>query len=104
MGHSEGRGTAQRSEAAKVSGTYEPTPDDEALFCELRELRTSLAREQQVPPYFIFSNATLQDVCRRRPANNEELLEVAGVGAKKAERYGELILAKIAAHAPAEHS
>ena len=95
---------AQRSAAAKVSGTYEPTPDDEALFCELRELRTSLAREQQVPPYFIFSNATLQDVCRRRPANNEELLEVAGVGAKKAERYGELILAKIAAHAPKEHS
>ena len=87
---------------ATAPDAYEPTPDDEALFSELRELRGDLAREQQVPPYFIFSNATLQALCRTRPTTPEELLGVSGVGAKKAERYGEAFLAKIAAHTSQE--
>lgn len=78
---------------------FEPTPDDEALFAELRALRTKLAREQEVPPYFIFSNATLEALCRQRPTTPEALLEVPGVGAKKAERYGEAFLEKIVEHA-----
>ena len=81
---------------------YEPTPDDAALFSELRDLRAQLAREQQVPPYLIFTNATLQALCQRRPTTPEELLEVPGVGTKKAERYGDAFLAKIAAHASEE--
>ena len=102
-----------RPEDAKRAGTparggsgfaadYEPTPDDTALFSELRGLRAQLAREQQVPPYLIFTNATLQALCQKRPQTSKELLEVPGVGAKKAERYGEAFLAKIAAHAPEE--
>ena len=92
-------GGASARDTAQAAETFEPSPDDEALFAELRELRSELAREQQVPPYFIFSNATLQALCRIRPATAEELLDVPGVGAKKAERYGETFLAKIAAHA-----
>ena len=83
---------------ATATDTFEPSPDDEALFAELRALRGELAREQQVPPYFIFSNATLEALCRARPTTPEELLEIPGVGAKKAERYGEAFLEKIVAH------
>ncbi len=67
-----------------------------ALYDELAELRGELAREQGVPAYFIFNNATLVDMCAKRPRDLEGLLGVSGVGAKKAERYGELFLARIA--------
>lgn len=76
------------------------TPEQAQLFSALRTLRTELAREQQIPPYLIFNNATLEDMCRKRPRSTEELLEVSGVGAKKAERYGEAFLEAIA-NAPA---
>ena len=72
------------------------TPEQAELFEALRSLRTRLAREQQVPPYLIFNNATLEDMCRKRPMTPDELLEVSGVGAKKAERYGEAFLEVIA--------
>lgn len=71
-------------------------PEQAELFEALRSLRTRLAREQQVPPYLIFNNATLEDMCRKRPTTPNELLEVSGVGAKKAERYGEAFLEVIA--------
>ena len=67
----------------------------QALYAELAGLRNELAREQGVPSYFIFSNATLVDMCAKRPRNADELLGVSGVGAKKAERYGALFLEKI---------
>ena len=67
-----------------------------ALYDELSDLRGELAREQGVPAYFIFSNATLVDMCAKRPHSVEALLGVSGVGAKKAERYGDLFLARIA--------
>ena len=89
------KGAASDATAAEA---FEPSPDDEALFAELRGLRGELAREQQVPPYFIFTNATLEALCRARPTTPEELLDVPGVGAKKAERYGEAFLARIREH------
>ena len=48
-----------------------------------------------MPAYFIFSNATLADMCAKRPATTDEFLEVSGVGAKKAEAYAEAFLAAI---------
>ena len=68
------------------------TPEQVELFERLRALRTQLAREQQIPPYLIFNNATLEDMCRKLPKTPDELLEVSGVGAKKAERYGKAFL------------
>ena len=66
-----------------------------ALYERLAELRGELAREQGVPGYFIFNNATLVDMAAKRPRTVDELLGVSGVGAKKAERYGEVFLAVI---------
>ena len=69
--------------------------ESQVLYQELCKLRTQLATEQQVPPYIIFSNATLADMCAKRPRNLEEFLDVSGVGAKKAQAYGDLFLARL---------
>ena len=95
---SEWPGEAKASRANRQLADYDPSPDDEALFSELRSLRAKLASEQEVPAYFIFSNATLQELCRVRPTTPEALLEVSGIGAKKAETYGEAFLAAITQH------
>ena len=85
-----------RTRGASAAELPDLTPEQTELFEALRSLRTRLAREQQVPPYLIFNNATLEDMCRKRPTTPDELLEVSGVGAKKAERYGEAFLEVIA--------
>lgn len=66
-----------------------------AFFEVLRELRREIAREQGLPPYLIFSDKTLVDMCVRLPMSREEMLEVNGVGAYKYEKYGERFLACI---------
>ena len=74
-----------------------PEVVDEQLYQRLVNLRAEFARKQQVPAYFIFSNATLADMCAKRPDSLEGLLEVSGVGQKKAEAYGEAFLAVLQA-------
>lgn len=66
------------------------------LFERLRELRTRIASEENLPPYIIFSDKTLVDMCVKAPFSREEMLQVSGVGENKYERYGERFLAAIA--------
>jgi ATP-dependent DNA helicase RecQ len=73
-------------------------PADEGLWQALRTLRLSLARDQGVPPYVIFHDATLMEMVRRRPRDRDALAAIPGVGASKLKRYGEIFLAAIAAH------
>lgn len=62
------------------------------LFEELRVLRLAIAKEEKMPPYIIFSDKTLTDMCIRYPLNREEMLMVSGVGEVKYEKYGEQFL------------
>ena len=68
---------------------------DEKLFEALRSVRSGLARSRGVPPYVIFSDRTLHDMCAKRPASLAELREVSGVGTQKLERYGQAFLKAI---------
>ncbi|MGI6181846.1 MAG: RQC domain-containing protein, partial [Agathobaculum sp.] len=79
--------TARQGEAA--SGA------DEELFDRLRLLRAELAKAAHVPPYVIFSNATLADMAARQPITAFELLAVRGVGEAKARRYGEAFVEEV---------
>ncbi len=83
----------------KKKGTgYFPAAEreaDEGLFAGLRRLRLALARENGVPPYIIFSDRTLTDMCRKLPRTREEMLQVTGVGKVKFERFGEAFLEEI---------
>jgi ATP-dependent DNA helicase RecQ len=58
----------------------------------LREWRRNMARENKVPAYIILHDSTLEELCRRRPANFAELKQVPGIGEKKADVYGAEIL------------
>jgi ATP-dependent DNA helicase RecQ len=62
------------------------------LFEALRVLRTEIAREEAVPPYIIFSDKTLLDMCKKVPFDENEMLDVQGVGTNKFEKYGERFL------------
>lgn len=66
-----------------------------ALFERLRELRKKQASALGVPPYVVFSDATLWSMCALLPKTMQEFLSVNGVGARKAERYGRLFIAEI---------
>ena len=58
------------------------------LFEILRQLRKEIADSLRVPPFVVFSDATLKDMCARYPLNKEEMLKVSGVGEHKYEKYG----------------
>lgn len=64
------------------------TQDQRLLFDRLRAVRKELALRQGVPPYVVFSDSTLRDMCERMPRTEAEMLEVAGVGQTKLARYG----------------
>ena len=66
-------------------------------FEALREWRTSVAKEKQIPPYMVFSDATLVGIVEARPTTVAQLGEVSGVGAKKLAEYGEDVLAVLPA-------
>ncbi len=85
----------------EVSGgrVVDDSPFDQELFQKLRALRTELAREQSVPPYIIFGDATLREMCRRLPTTPQAFGEVGGVGRAKLDRYGERFTAAIREHA-----
>ena len=65
------------------------------LYEALRQLRARLAEEANVPAYVVFSNATLQDMARKKPRNSTEFKRVSGVGELKCKWYGNAFLAEI---------
>lgn len=68
------------------------------LFERLRNLRAEIARQEGMPPYIVFSDKTLTDMCIRLPFGQEEMLAVAGVGENKFKKYGERFLEEIRAY------
>ena len=70
---------------------------DRGLFEALRAWRAETAREQGVPAYIVFGDATLRALAEHRPASLADLDGITGIGAKKREAYGEAVLAVIAA-------
>lgn len=80
---------AAKAEKGKKS-VYEPA--DSQLFEALRALRTEIARTQSVPPYVVFADKTLREMCSRLPRTKAEMLEVSGVGEVKFKKYGQAFL------------
>src|SRR5690625_62518 len=62
------------------------------LFTELRALRKEIADEKNLPPYILFSDATLKELSRYFPQTKEEMLQIKGIGEVKFEQYGESFL------------
>ena len=70
---------------------------EEALFEQLREWRLKEARRRRVPAFRILTDRTLAAICRARPTDQEELLDVPGIGPTLVRKYGAKVLAVIAA-------
>ena len=73
------------------------SPNETTLLDALRVLRSDLAREGNIPPHAIFSDATLEDMVRKKPKTFLELRKVSGVGELKANWYGASFLEQIRA-------
>jgi len=69
--------------------------DNDDLFEELRSIRLELAKKASIPPYIIFSDKSLRDMCLLLPRDKTEFLMVNGVGQNKCDRYAESFLPKI---------
>src|SRR6202050_3746107 len=73
--------------AAPAAGT-----EAEQLREYLREWRRAMAKEKNVPAYIVLHDSSLEEICRRLPKFFAELLEIPGIGERKAEVYGQEIL------------
>ena len=93
-----GKSKTTRHSVPSSAATDPNAAYDQALFERLRALRKKLAVEGGLAPYMVFGDAALRDMCARMPANDEEFLEVNGVGQKKLETYGKVFLDEIAAY------
>ncbi|TDL30723.1 DNA helicase RecQ [Jeotgalibacillus sp. S-D1] len=65
---------------------------DEQLFEKLRSLRSQLAQDQSIPPYLIFSDATLREMATYYPEDHNAMLAIKGVGERKLNEYGEMFV------------
>ena len=77
----------------------DPIPQDSSthqeLFRVLQKLRSELARKQNVPPYIVFSDKSLLEMCRRLPQNHWQFKLINGVGEEKLKKYAESFLTSI---------
>ncbi|MFJ3389344.1 DNA helicase RecQ [Lysinibacillus sp. NPDC086135] len=72
----------------KEAVTVRKLVDNDPLFEHLRLLRKEIADEEQVPPFVVFSDKTLRDLCDKKPTELEDLRHVSGIGEVKFEKYG----------------
>lgn len=77
----------QRNFSKKAAINY-----DRTLFAKLKALRRSIAEEQEVPPYLVFTDATLAEMAAIIPTSHAEMLAVNGVGERKLQRFGDKFL------------
>lgn len=81
------------AEATESKMVAEPDAD---LREYLREWRRITSKEQGVPAYVVLHDTTLEEICRIRPASIAQLLSITGIGERKADMYGQGILAALA--------
>ena len=72
-----------------------PSDVDEELLARLRNWRITQARTLRVPPYVVFTDATLVAIAEQRPADPAGLVSISGIGAAKLDRYGSDVLALV---------
>lgn len=81
----------------KARNTDSLTSAGYKLFEELRQLRLTIAKEEGMPPYIIFNDKTLIEMCVRMPENRQDMLAVSGVGENKFRKYGQRFMDTITA-------
>ncbi|MBF0537118.1 MAG: ATP-dependent DNA helicase RecQ [Nitrospirae bacterium] len=89
---------AQSVIPSKVVAVTRQGQPERDLFERLRKLRKRIADSQQLPPYVIFHDATLNEMCKHLPTSAEQFLSLSGVGQKKLQSYGSAFISEIQAY------
>ena len=76
----------------KFNGNFDYDID---LFNNLKKLRLEISKKRNIPPFIVFSDASLIDMARLKPKNERDFLKIKGVGEKKLSQYGDLFIGKI---------
>lgn len=84
-----------KEEKVRKDGFDEDLSYDEKLFKHLKEVRLDMARMRNIPPFIIFSDASLKEMSQKKPRTEDEMLMIKGVGDKKLLQYGDIFLAEI---------
>lgn len=92
----------RKQEDMIVSRTKKRDVIRDELFEELRKVRKSLAEEHEVPPFIIFSDATLSDMAQKKPIDQASMLQVSWVGQEKYRKFGEIFIEAIKSFAKHE--
>ena len=71
---------------------------DKDLFARLRFLRKQIADKENIPPYVVFNDATLEEMAQFTPTTKAEMLDINGVGERKLERFGDAFMNLIQSH------
>jgi len=82
----------KKSRTGRAEPPADLNPDDAKLLGELKDLRTHLAMEREVPAYMIFSDRTLEDMARKKPRDNNAFADIHGVGAAKLKDFAEAFI------------
>ena len=86
-------GRSQRSRnISSTADRYEHPAAGSRLFEALRKKRMDLAKEQGVPPFIVFNDRTLLEMCEHHPTSLEDMMGISGIGKTKLERYGQAFL------------
>jgi len=94
----EGVSKSSSIKTTKKSGSQQQASDEPELFAKLRTLRKTLAQRQGVPPYMVFSDKTLHEMCSHKPTTLSALREISGVGDAKRDKYGFEFVQEIREH------
>lgn len=85
----------KEEERVRKDGSGDKLSYDEKLFKHLKEVRLDMARMRNIPPFIIFSDASLKEMSQKKPRTEDEMLMIKGVGDKKLLQYGDIFLAEI---------
>ena len=85
----------KEEERVRKDGFDDKLSYDEKLFKHLKEVRLDMARMRNIPPFIIFSDASLKEMSQKKPRTEDEMLMIKGVGDKKLLQYGDIFLAEI---------
>lgn len=86
---------AEKAAAAAIRAPSRTQALREELFERLVGLRRKIGQQQGVPPYLVFSDATLEEMAQKRPMTDADMLYISGVGERKLQLYGDAFIGEI---------